>query len=87
MESAKRRIEFQQAWSWSGSRRPAKADVGLAQRQSQRTALGLNPGLAMYSRGSGYMASPLGASVSSSAKGLRVPFGTMRGGGLWETTG
>lgn len=33
-------------------------------------ALGLNPGLAMCSRGSGYMASPLGASVSSSAKGL-----------------
>lgn len=40
-ESAKRRIEFQQAWSWSG--RPARADVGLARRQSQRTGPGAEP--------------------------------------------
>lgn len=40
VESAKRRIKFQQAQSGSGSGTPAKADVGLAQRQFQRTALG-----------------------------------------------
>lgn len=85
VESAKRRIEFRQAPSWSGSwsGRPAKAHVGLAKRQFQRAALGLNPGLAVYSCGSGHMASPLRASASSSAKGLLVrlvPLGEMARG-------
>ena len=39
-ESAKRRIEFQQAQSWSWRGRPAKASAGLAKRLFPRAHWG-----------------------------------------------